>query len=296
MRLKNKKSMKKNILQLSIWVLLLNNSYSQQIAKWTYKSSFSNTLDTTTTVIYEKDTILEGIKCQKMKIHYPNTYGLTEHSQFFIYKIDNKVYEYPSKDILYDFDTEIDDFWITSNKIKVIVDSVSYLKVDDHTLKQLHVRYKVKRNINGFYYDYCSVITEKLGDHTWFINRKSWINPDYPIQTGKYLMQYSEKEFTLNNIETKELECKKEEILNTYFSEDLTNKTFLYPNPTTDDLHIKLEHGDYDIEIRNLENIVLQKQQLQINHSSNITINVSDLSYGIYVLKLNEQFIRFIKE
>lgn len=92
------------------------------------------------------------------------------------------------------------------------------------------------------------------------------------------------------------------EILNTIDNEFLTNEeTMIYPNPVRDLLHIDAIN---EIKIENIKIVNFLGQELawkSINISQNVPnrsfiIDVSNLSTGIYYLKINGQARAFVKE
>ena len=74
------------------------------------------------------------------------------------------------------------------------------------------------------------------------------------------------------------------------------SKSFsLYPNPTNGNLTINnIKSDDYILEIIDLTGKVIMKTP--INGLNKITLNVSNLSNGVYFIKLGNQFKKFIKK
>jgi Secretion system C-terminal sorting domain len=81
---------------------------------------------------------------------------------------------------------------------------------------------------------------------------------------------------------------------------DKNNKTFVYPNPVTQSA-LQLEHealteGDLNIRIMDLTGrIVLMEKRAVANGSNVISLNVNNLSNGQYLIAVDEQLIRFVK-
>jgi len=75
----------------------------------------------------------------------------------------------------------------------------------------------------------------------------------------------------------------------------MDNSLIIYPNPVVNELRImncELWHGD-KIEIYNMLGII---QQLSISHIQPLTINVSHLPSGMYMLKMGNKIGKFVKE
>ncbi|MEO0203165.1 MAG: T9SS type A sorting domain-containing protein [candidate division WOR-3 bacterium] len=71
----------------------------------------------------------------------------------------------------------------------------------------------------------------------------------------------------------------------------------LYPNPTKDYIKVKNLKGSfvYDIEIVTISGKQVFKDKLKSNSSGEIVINVSNLSKGLYILKISNKLLKFVK-
>jgi hypothetical protein len=69
----------------------------------------------------------------------------------------------------------------------------------------------------------------------------------------------------------------------------------IYPNPATDDLTISnINSSIAEIEIIDITGKLIK--QLPINNVKEIKINISDLSNGIYIIRIGNEFQKFIKK
>jgi hypothetical protein len=273
---------------ITLIILVYSNVLvSQNRPVWRYKSiySYNHSTDTILSIYNEKDTIINGHLCQKMRIENPNDYGAETISYFYTFEENKRIFEGISNTLLYDFNAEKGDFWYIENGTKIVVDSVSFLAVDGRNLKQLHVSYLAKKDLNGFNYDYKSIITEKLGDHTYYINRQSNFDPD--ASQALYLMSYQDENCSVKlNFEQNTIN-KGEPQLN-------KNLTF-YPNPVKDNLFLGLEDGFYFIEILSIDNTLIYSENIQIkNHEA--ALSFSNLAQGLYILKVKNDYTSFVVE
>ncbi len=81
-------------------------------------------------------------------------------------------------------------------------------------------------------------------------------------------------------------------------SPSIQNKLIGYPNPTTNKLYISnvLENGESAvIEIFDTNGKKVMEEQVSRNNSE-ISIDVSDLSNGVYIYKINDKTSKFIKK
>ena len=100
----------------------------------------------------------------------------------YLYEESNRLYfwdpAFNKFQVLYDLNKAIRDYWIievkdimrdnNSDTIKIVVDSISSLIINDKTLKVLHVTYQVLTEVHP--YSYQSKIIEKIGDIQYLFN------------------------------------------------------------------------------------------------------------------------------
>ncbi len=81
---------------------------------------------------------------------------------------------------------------------------------------------------------------------------------------------------------------------------DKNNKTFVYPNPVAQSA-LRLEHeaiadGDLSIRIMDITGRIVQSEKRAVVNGSNlISLDVNQLSSGQYLIAVDEQLIRFVK-
>jgi Secretion system C-terminal sorting domain len=81
---------------------------------------------------------------------------------------------------------------------------------------------------------------------------------------------------------------------------DKSNKTFVYPNPVAQTA-LRLEHeaiadGDLSIRIMDITGRIVQSEKRAVVNGSNlISLDVNNLSSGQYIIVIDEQLVRFIK-
>ncbi|MBO4645343.1 MAG: T9SS type A sorting domain-containing protein [Bacteroidales bacterium] len=75
-------------------------------------------------------------------------------------------------------------------------------------------------------------------------------------------------------------------------SYDLTAPIIIYPNPTSDRLYFVAEREQQvDVQIYSMDGKLLQKESM----STESSIDVSRLSKGMYIIRINEQAYKFSK-
>jgi Secretion system C-terminal sorting domain len=81
---------------------------------------------------------------------------------------------------------------------------------------------------------------------------------------------------------------------------DKNNKTFVYPNPVAQTA-LRMEHeaiadGDLSIRIMDITGRVVQSEKRAVSNGSNIiSLEVNNLASGQYIIAVDEQLIRFVK-
>lgn len=313
--------MKKEFYFLLLIILSSTISFSQnwspQGAVWTY-NFYSSSGFGFEKVAYEKDTLLNSQLCKKLNVKrvvpffpfgplFPPTGIDTVYlPAIFTYSQSDTVFFFYKQSFLptYFFNSQIGDtlqvfnflgFDACDTMIQQVVDSSGTMQINNETL-----RFYVARHINftsQFLYPERITIIEKIGAVD------NYILPHFMCVTD-------DEEHTLR--------CYKDDNFNLYQTNSLTDCDFIitsvsaisgadnfsikvFPNPSTSQLSIRsLQYNIDAISFYNLHG-QYQKAELIFEHKKEYQFDISELSAGIYFLKVhleNGQYYitRIVKE
>lgn len=285
-----------------VFVLSINWCFAQDFApigsEWFYTERFAFSGD----VDYmrfetTRDTVVDGKNCRIITKN-GQAWCNWRPSEEIVYQDSNIVYFWDTTfnefQILYDFNSEPGDSWIVKvydeeyqdsivpdiDTFVVYVDSISYMDVNGHSLKQMHVTYSVIEETMP--YSFNSVISEVLGDLTYMI----------------YFHNYSSLACDINY--SGGLRCYEDSWIGHFESGIADSCTYIYtgkelietkapiqifPNPCKNVLHVKNESQmDLIYRIYNLSNVIMTDGTLEEY------IDLSLFKSGLYIIDIfNEQ-------
>jgi len=250
-------------------------------------------------MISEKDTIFNETDWKKLT-HEVNGYDVITHQFFtitlppaFVYQDSFRYYFYFNEQtyLLYDFNAQpgdtfttlYDPFWdLQVNKITVTVDSIGIQNINAVDLKWIKVS-----SPNYSEWPWSVRIYEKLGSLCYMF--ALW---DSPLNEGYYQLRcYDDSDF--GHYETGVASACDEifsgiaEIENNYFS--------IAPNPARDIIAVGSDANLFGSEI-DIYNVIGSKMKSSTFTNSPTEVSISDLSNGIYFVRVKDGVIRFVKE
>lgn len=164
-----------------VWYSLDGPDFAPIGAEWYYteRFAFSGDIDYLK-MISVKDTLIGGRSCRAIQKEgnllcngRPDTEYLYEENRILHFWDET----FNRFQVLYDMNKAVNDYWIIEVKdtwtdnvdtIKVVVDSISSININDNTFKVLHVTYNVLSKVKP--YSYTSKIIEKIGDTQYLFN------------------------------------------------------------------------------------------------------------------------------
>ncbi len=163
---------------------ILAQDFAPVGAEWYYSESFAFSGDENYLYIKsEKDTVFHGVTCRELvKNHLLGCSGRPQIE--YVYSKNDTVFFWDEAigkfQILYDFNAKKNSSWIILQKgsddgidtIKVNIDSVVPVTINNRSLKLLYVKYDVidTNPLGGYNYSYSSKIIEKIGDKGYLFN------------------------------------------------------------------------------------------------------------------------------
>jgi hypothetical protein len=297
------------LLLISIFLLQAGNSISQEFAPVGAVWHYTKHIFPPKGVVYEKnfmtvectgDTLINGKLCSVLlKSDHTTCSDMEELS--FIYEENKRVYWYvPLLDeftLLYDFNLEAGDSWEVISTIEntdtclrlITVDSVSFISVNDETLKVMHVK--------GAWMEYFGTITERFGHSEYMF---PW---PYGCLIGDTLAVDC-----WGNLIT-ELRCYEDNSFGFYQRWDSIDCDAVIPvglqkfethgsrikvYPTISNGHLTVEMADplpFDYRIISITGVVIRQERID-NPGQTIVLDVQNLTSGMYLLEMDSSVER----
>jgi hypothetical protein len=293
--------MKKLIFNL-ILLFLTITTYCQEFAsigaEWYYteRHAFSGDI-TFLKIISDKDTIVDGKTCRVIqKLGNPMCSGRPDTE--YMYQEDSVLYFYDTTfnkfQILYDLTKKVNESWIIEvvdimyennlDSIKITIDSISSIVINETSLKRLHVTYSVLTEFHP--YSYSSIIIEKIGDIKYLFNY-------YPYSSMACDGNYSDG-----------LRCYEDSKIGFYSTgvadscnyvyiwtglNDIKSQTqiSLFPNPAQDYVEIEIKKvSEYTAELYDLNGKYLKSTK---TFNSNTRLDLSEIENGLYLIVIKEK-------
>jgi hypothetical protein len=276
---------KYHIITLSLIILQINLSLGQDFApigaEWYYSSSAGGAAPTASEYYYllvEKDTIINDYQLRKIKRTYCNYQGDSiEVSPYFIHHSGDSISLYNKEnDKLYKLlvfnasqgdtlllDIPYENYNSESSTYRVVIDTIITEIYDGIELEKYVLDQPDDFGwFSGFY-------LEKVGGYEWFLPLGKTIIPeaDGPIRC------YHDNEIDIN-FSSKECDYRIVNVNNI-----LLDKIEIYPNPSSNYVHITS-----DFKINNIE-IYDSSGQFILQTEKNI-VDISSLTSGIYLIKI----------
>lgn len=241
----------------------------------------------------EKDTLINDKICKKIiKRHKifcndrPDVeYLFTRNDTvFFLDTIFN------SFQILYDFNAQTNDSWIILIKdetndidsLTITVDSTGYQEINDSVLEVLYVTYY--KNDEEWPQTYSSKIIEGIGDVQYMFNWLPFAGIVCDANYSNGLRCYQDSVFGFYSTGIAD-SCDYTFIWTGTEQSNNKNLISIYPNPAAEKIRIEIPQK-VNLEFRITD--FLGKVHLQNDFSESISIDLSDLSKGIYLISVYE--------
>ncbi len=275
---------------------LFGQGFAPTGAKWHYTEYFAFSGDVSYLFIESvRDTLIQGKECKVLE----NNGGLFcafHNERDFVYYEDSVAYFYvpqiDSFQVLFDMRAQKDSSWINVfwtepiaklDTIQIVVDSVSYVTINSHNLKKLHVTYK-SLNYGYEFLQYPGEIIEHLGDKSYLFNlySLSGIMCDGNYSGGLRCYEDAEFGFYSSGIADS---CN-------YFGwtgiqDNSSVSAFkIYPNPATNRIEIEYSvNKKFKISLCDLSGKTLLETEL----FGSSGVDISDFQKGIYMLKITNE-------
>ncbi|MBI3233709.1 MAG: T9SS type A sorting domain-containing protein [Bacteroidetes bacterium] len=276
------------------FVELFSQSWCKAGATWRYGYGTFGAVGYTE-VNVQKDTVFNGISCQKMEErnrYYSNqSQQFGDYSRFFYVHEDNgivKCYDDYKKtwDTLYNFNlVPGDSSPIYGSVKKFYATDTGHAVVNGANLKW------IKGNYHAFNQTNIDTIFERIG-HIYIYP----FEPGIDYFDGDYhnLCDYFDSCFT--NLNPNSAICTK--LPNGIKEPTLESKLHIYPNPTNGSLTLELNESQIKVTELNIYNLVGEKiyTNLIAPNTSHLSVNASYLIPGIYILSLGENYLKLVIE
>jgi hypothetical protein len=290
------------------FLLLTGTSFAQTVEYAPIGATWYTTINSwdsddiySSKIIVEKDTIIQGIVCKKLKALNPHDYGCGNgYLSQFTYKSNDTVYFYNRLSekfhMYYDLGANVGDSWdiVFINEmenrldtLKIVVDSIRVIPLSGHLLRNL---YTSQPNVQSDNYFYSWRIIEGVGTDQMLPDIKYCDPPTGSIRC------FISNELNIHFWDDS-LPCDYTNVsVNTIENRSIS----LYPNPATNFITIQSQNNQFIVfEIRDISGMILKKGAIQDN-----SINVSDFDQGIYFVRIIRQDelpniyyeLKFIKE
>lgn len=310
--------MKKHLLFFSI-LLSINLTYAQVVfcpagAEWHYLFKIFGNSAYNIPVKYIGDSSINNVSYKKLKHQmFYKVCGTSANYVTLLKQNGDTVFFRNAKtqhswQVLYNFALLPGQSWNVSflqsngnlQTYTITVDSIKNVLIGSINHKRLYV--KKNFNATSSLPPDTSVITERLGWNQFFFNfidNNGFVSCDGPYYSET--LCYSDN--TIGTIKYSPKSCDYENYLGLNDVVKTDCKIVVYPNPSRDNIRIKLSEDAYQTE-ENFSIIITDmtgNKLKQITLSTDLTLSVGDLNRGIYFIELhnnkNETYrTKFVKE
>lgn len=254
---------------------------------------------------YTKDTLLNGIVCQKIERSFEG-YEMDQTNGNCMYRYDppkEYAYTYVSGDtvfyfekndyfrnndfyVLYNFGASVGDSWIISiDTINSIVDTswVTVTETGTVEINQTNYRYITLDSYPDNYKIIRGKMVERFGNMNTTQQSYGFLFPYIGLQyqPSAYLRCFEDNEFGLYNVSGRDCDFTSGVMIDV-----LTNANLkIYPNPTTGIISFETPIPENsNISIYNIQGELVRSVSIL---ESNSNLNISDFKNGIYFIKIN---------
>lgn len=261
-------------------------------AKWHYTETFCFSGDTDFLLIQSvKDTIILNKSCRELDCEYLcwERSGLQ-----YVYSSNDSVFFYDTEldrfQLLYLFSAKINDTWdiLISNwdesidTLKINVDSIYTVSINDQQLKAYDVTYTIKEFSDNFDLIYSSKVIEKIGDTHYLFNIPEETRMLCDDNFSRGLRCYEDTQLGLFSTGIAD-SCNYTYKWKSNVENNANNNIILLINPTNENIQINVNsYEELTVELRSLPGRLIQSKVFTLNTQLNIT----GLSKGLYLLTI----------